>query len=404
MNRNTDFIPFALPCLGPEEEEAVLRVMRSGWLTTGKETEAFEKEFAKEIGAGHAIAVNSATAGLHLSLEAFKLPAESWVITTPYTFTATAEIIRYRNAHPLFADIDEKTFNIDPDSVEKIIKRESGKKDIKGIIPVHVGGRSCEMERLCETAVRNGLFITEDAAHAFPSVYKNKSAGTWGNTGVFSFYATKTITTGEGGMVVTEDEETARVLRCLRLHGIDREVWDRYQSRKLASWEYDIAAAGFKYNPTDISSAMGRIQLKKAGSFLSERKKIARFYMKEFEEIPGIILPEDCPSHAWHLFIIQIDNKYISIDRNRFMELMAEEGIGTSVHYKPLHLMSYYSRKYGLKPDDFPNSLKVFNRCLSLPIYPGMTEEQIKRSAEGVKKIALAARIPEIKGCGYGPQ
>ena len=371
MSRNTDFIPFALPLLSREEEEAVLRVMRSGWLTTGNETRAFEEEFAAKVGAKHAIALNSATAGLHLALEALALPKGSRVITTPYTFTSTAEIIRYLDAHPLFVDIDEATLNISPEKIERALKASPAAGDIKGIIPVHLGGLPCRMEEICTTARKNDLFVVEDAAHSFPSRYKDRFAGTWGDLGIYSFYATKTITTGEGGMAVTENDKAAETIRCLRLHGIDREVWNRYQSRKLAPWEYDVIAPGYKYNPTDMGSAIGRIQLKKAENFLKVRQAIAEDYFKELSGEPGLIMPARGEGHSWHLFILRFNPEIIKISRNHFIEKMAEEGIGSSVHYKPLHLMSYYSKKYGLKPEDFPVSTRAFKYCLSLPIYPG---------------------------------
>ncbi|MBI9102124.1 MAG: DegT/DnrJ/EryC1/StrS aminotransferase family protein [Spirochaetales bacterium] len=401
MSRNIDFIPFALPCLGKEEEEAVIKVMRSGWLTTGKETTAFEREFAEKVGSKHAIALNSATAGLHLSLETQDIPEDSWVITTPYTFTATAEIIRYKNAHPLFVDIDEISLNIDPFKIEDTIKRTGTEKNIRGIIPVHTGGHPCAMEEIMAIAGREELFVTEDAAHAFPSFFKGKAAGTWGNTGVYSFYATKTITTGEGGMVVTDDDEIADRIKCLRLHGIDREVWNRYQSKKLAPWEYDVVAAGYKYNPTDISSAMGRVQLKRAEAFLKERISIARFYLESFRNIPELILPAEAGGHTWHLFIIRLNLDRISCSRDEFMNFLSEEGIGTSVHYKPLHLMTYYKEKYNLSPEDFPVSTRIFNSCVSLPIYPGMTEEQKERVVRAVRTTIGASVKRSVTGVEY---
>ena len=259
MSRNTDFIPFARPSLGIEEETAVLRVLRSGWLTTGKEAKSFEMEFAKHINSSHALAVNSATSGLHLALEALGLKPGDKVITSPYTFTSTAEVIRYRGADPVFADIDSKTFNINPVAVENLLKKDPS---IKGIIPIHIGGNPCDMDSLMNIRNRFNVFLLEDAAHAFPVQYNGKFLGTFGDAGVFSFYATKTITTGEGGMIVTNNEDAAKRMSVMRLHGIDREIWDRYTSDKPA-WEYSIVEAGFKYNMPDIAASIGREQLKK---------------------------------------------------------------------------------------------------------------------------------------------
>lgn len=386
MNLPTDFIPFALPCLGPREEEAVLKVMRSGWLTTGNEAAAFEKAFARVLGSSHALALNSATAGLHLALEALEIPAESWVITTPFTFTASAEVIRYRRAHPLFVDIDEKTLNIDPLRVEAVLEKTD--RNLSAFIPVHLGGRPCAMDELMPLVRQRGLKVVEDCAHAFPAHRNGVPAGTWGDAGVFSFYATKTITTGEGGMVITEDEDLARRISCLRLHGIDRQVWDRFQSRKRAAWEYDVTAPGYKYNITDLAAAIGRIQLERGEEFFTARRRIAEIYLREFAPLEGLILPPDEAGHSWHLFILQLEEGIFPLDREAFMEGMAEAGIGTSVHYKPLHLMSYYAETYGLSPEDFPVANRVFRRCVSLPIFPGMTVSQVERVVETVKRLS----------------
>ncbi|RKX94265.1 MAG: UDP-4-amino-4,6-dideoxy-N-acetyl-beta-L-altrosamine transaminase [Spirochaetes bacterium] len=386
MNLKSEPIPFALPSIGKEEEEAVLRVLRSGWLTTGAEAREFEKEFSSYVGSRHSLAVNSATAGLHLCLEGLGVKKGDRVITTPYTFTATAEVIRYLGADPLFVDIDPETFNLDPASVIRVLKCEKG---VKGLLPVHIGGRPAAMEELIRIKEERDIFLVEDAAHAFPLVYRDKFLGTWGDAGVYSFYATKTITTGEGGMVATDNSELARRISTMRLHGIDREIWDRYTSKE-ASWMYRVVEAGYKYNMPDILAAIGREQLKKAEMFFRKRKKIAEFYQRTLGELDFLHTPSSGGENAWHLYMVRLKTDKLSIGRDTFVKLLQAAGIGTSVHYIPLHIMPYYKDKYGYKPEDFPNTMKVFKSVFSLPIYPGMSEEQCVRVSDTVKNIGEA--------------
>ncbi len=383
MNQKSKPIPFALPSLGKEEEEAALRVLRSGWLTTGSEAREFEKEFSSYVGSRHSLAVNSATAGLHLCLEALGVKKGDRVITTPYTFTATAEVIRYLGADPLFVDIDPESFNLDPASVTRVLKSVKG---VKGLLPVHIGGRPAAIEELNRIKEDRDLFLLEDAAHAFPLVYRDRFLGTWGDAGVYSFYATKTITTGEGGMVVTDNGDLAKRISTMRLHGIDREVWDRYTSKE-ASWMYRVVEAGYKYNMPDILAAIGREQLKKGEMFFRKRKKIAEFYQKTLGDLDFLSTPTPGGENAWHLYMVRLKTDKLSIGRDTFVKLLQAEGIGTSVHYIPLHIMPYYRDTYGYKPEDFPNTMKVFESVFSLPIYPGMSEEQYTRVAETVKSI-----------------
>lgn len=395
MNRNTDLIPFALPSLGKEEEEAVIRVLRSNWLTTGRETLVFEKEFASFLGVPKALAVNSATAGLHLSLEALGIRPGDRVITCPFTFTASAEIVRYLAADIRFADIDSETFTIHPQEVERILKED---KTCKAIIPIHLGGYPCDMEALCDLSEKFSASLVEDAAHSFPSRTEKGYLGTLGKAGVFSFYATKTITTGEGGMIVTADETLAKRISTMRLHGIDRDVWDRYTSTKKQGWEYRIVEAGYKYNMTDLSAALGRVQLTKAELFNRQRREIAEEYNKSFSDCGLLIIPKDHPAHSWHLYILQLNLEDLTITRGEFINLLAEEGIGTSVHYIPLHIMPYYRSLYGHKPEDFPNSLKVYTRCVSLPVYPSLKEEQRERIIRTVLATAKKHHRRRIHG------
>jgi dTDP-4-amino-4,6-dideoxygalactose transaminase len=390
MNRGTEFLPFALPSIGQEEEEAVLRVLRSGWLTTGKETRAFEQEFASRVDSPWALAINSATAGLHLSLEALGIGPGDTVVTSPYTFTATAEVVRYLGAELLFSDITPGGFNIDPQTLRETLRRaEKDGHRLKALIPVHIAGEPCRMKELQDIAGKFNLAIVEDAAHAFPVRSDDgRWTGTSGRTGVYSFYATKTITTGEGGMVVTDDEKIAARIRTMRLHGIDRSIWDRYTSNK-AQWAYSVVEAGYKYNLTDLAAALGRVQLKKAASFLERRKEIAAAYTEAFQNLPELDIPRTSGDHAWHLYILKV-SRDSGISRDNLIETLRQRGIGTSVHYIPLHLMPYYRDRYSFSPGDFPNAMDTYSRCLSLPIYPKMDESQVDRVIQAVKNACKA--------------
>jgi dTDP-4-amino-4,6-dideoxygalactose transaminase len=382
VKRSADFVSFARPDIGREEEEAVLRVLRSGWLTTASEARAFEEEFARYVGAPYALAVNSATAGLHLALEALGVGAGDRVMTTPYTFTATAEVIRYMGADPLFVDIEPGSFHIDPDGVEKALGRVSGER-VRVIMPVHIGGAVRGMDRITAIAKSHGIPVVEDAAHAFPSRTRAGYAGTLGDIGVYSFYATKPITTGEGGMVVTTSPQVAKRAGLMRLHGIDREVWNRYTASN-ASWRYAVVEAGFKYNMTDLAAAIGRVQLRRAQEFLDKRRAIAERYSEAFADRDYLTLPEDSEGHAWHLFLLRVNEEKLKITRDEFIERLQEKGIGTSVHFIPLHIHPYYEKRYGFRAEDFPVAYKTYCRVISLPIYPAMSEEDTGRVIEAV--------------------
>ncbi len=390
MNRSIDFIPFARPSIGVEEEQAVLAVLRSGWLTTGGVAKRFESEFAESLPVPHALAVNSATAGLHLALSVLGIGENDWVISTPYTFTATVEIARYLGAHPLFADIEEDSFNIDPVEVEKAL--DTSGKPVKCIIPVHIGGLPCDMRSICQVAGGRGLAVVEDAAHAYPCRTNAGPAGTVGDFGVFSFYATKTITTGEGGMLVTSSDDFARRVEILRLHGIDRDVWNRYQGDKPAAWEYDVVEAGYKYNLADLNAAVGLCQLKKAEDFRQKRASVASRYINAFSALDFVKVPPTAPGHSWHLFVINLVEDRLSISRDEFLHALQDRGVGVSVHYKPLHLMSYYRNKYGLKPGDFQRSVDRYRTALSLPIYPGLKDEEVEKVITEVASVGKKNR------------
>lgn len=382
---NTDnFLPFALPDIGEDEINEVIDSLRSGWVTTGPKTKRFEEDFSKFIGEGlESISVNSATAGLHLALEAIGIKAEDEVITTPYTFTATAEVIRYLGAHPVFVDIDPNTFNIDPKKIEAAITSKT-----KAIIPVHFAGLACDMQAILEIARRHNLKVIEDAAHALPTRYQGQIIGNLeSDATVFSFYATKTITTGEGGMVVTRNPDIAARCKIMRLHGISRDAFDRYTSKKPA-WHYEVVAPGFKYNLSDLASSLGIHQLKKSNTFQQRRQEMAKRYSIELANLP-VLTPPIAPAgdlHAWHLYVVRLLPK-AGIDRNRLIELMADRGIGCSVHFIPLHIQPYWRDAYNLKPEHFPNSLNQYNQAFSLPLYTKMSDDDQTRVINALKEI-----------------
>ena len=386
-------VSFALPECGDEEINEVIAVIKSGWLTTASRCAQFESDFAEFAEAKHALAVNSATAALHLGLEALGISEGDKVLVPTFTFTATAEVVRYLKADPVFSDCDIETFCITAEQVDETINaqiEEDKENRIKAIIPVHFGGHPCDLDEILQLAERRELKVMEDAAHALPTKYNGRLIGSFGDVTCFSFYANKTITTGEGGMLCTNDDEIARRVKVMRLHGINRDVWNRFSTG--ASWEYDVVAPGFKYNMPDINAALGIHQLKKAGKFREKRQRIAEAYYESLKDIPGLILPKiHCAidDHSWHLFNVLIDpDKSIrGIDRNEFIKEMTKRDIGTSVHYKPLHRMTYYEEKYGLKPEMFPNAEWVFQRCVSIPIFSAMTDPQLEYVIEAVISI-----------------
>lgn len=384
LQKDNYFLPFALPDIGEEEIAEVVDSLRSGWLTTGQKTKQFEREFAEFIGTDVvALAINSATSGLHLALEAVGISPGDEVITTPYTFTATAEVIRYLGANPVFVDIDETTFNIDPTKIEAVITQKT-----KAIIPVHFGGLACEMQPILEIARKYNLRVIEDAAHALPTTYQEKLIGSLeSDATVYSFYATKPIATGEGGMIVTRNPEIAKRCSVMRLHGINRDAFDRYTSTK-PSWYYEVVAPGFKYNMTDIAASLGIHQLKKAWQLQQKRANIAQRYDEAFADLPLLLPPKANASdtHSWHLYVIRLTEK-APINRDVFIKQMIEKGIGCSVHYIPLHLHPYWRDTYHLQPTDFPRTLSTYQGAVSLPIYTKMTETDQEWVIKAVREI-----------------
>ncbi|NLR75878.1 DegT/DnrJ/EryC1/StrS family aminotransferase [Leeia aquatica] len=389
----TPFLPFALPDIGEEEIAEVVDALRSGWVTTGPKTRQFEADFAQYLGSSEAdplqaISVNSATAGLHLALEAIGIQPGDEVITTPYTFTASAEVIRYLGAHPVFVDIDPATFNIDPEKIEAAITPRT-----RAIIPVHFAGLACDMTRILQLARQHGLKVVEDAAHTLPSRHRGALIGTLqSDATVFSFYATKTITTGEGGMVVMRDKALAQRCRTMRLHGINRDAFDRYVS-KTPAWYYEVVAPGFKYNLTDIASALGIQQLKKADRFQQRRQQMAERYNAALADLPLILPPKATiagDSHSWHLYVLQVRPE-AGINRDQLIQAMADRGIGCSVHFIPLHLQPYWRDTYALKPEDFPHALQVYQGAFSLPLYTRMSDADVERVIAALRDILRSA-------------
>ena len=379
------FLPFALPEIGEEEIAEVVDTLRSGWVTTGPKARLFEQAFVDYLGDAslQAIAVNSATAGLHLALEALGIGPGDEVITTTHTFTATAEVVRYLGADVRLVDIDAATLNIAPAAIDAAVTPRT-----KAIIPVHYGGLAADMPAILDIARRHGLKVVEDAAHALPTTCGGRLVGTLDSDAtVFSFYANKTITTGEGGMLVTRDAALARRARVMRLHGMNRDAFDRYTA-KVPSWYYEVVAPGFKYNLTDIAAALGLQQLKKARAFQQARQRIAAMYDAAFAGLPLVLPPQPRPGdqHAWHLYALRLADG-LPLARERFIERLFDAGIGCSVHYIPLHLHPYWRDRYALRPEQFAQSQKAYERSVSLPLYTRMSDADVQRVVDAVRGI-----------------
>lgn len=382
----TSFLPFALPDTGEAEVSAVAEVIRSGWLTTGTQVRTFEAQFAKLVGAKHAIAVNSCTAAMHLALESLGVKAGDKVLTTPYTFAATAEVIRYMGAHPLFVDVRPDTLNIDPELVAAAVKREK----IAAIMPVHIAGEPCDMDAI--RAAAGDIPVIEDAAHALPTKLGTRIIGALSKFTAFSFYATKTLSTGEGGMLTTDDDAAADRCRIMSLHGISRDAWKRYTAE--GSWAYEIVAPGFKYNLTDVAAALGLVQLAKLDTMWKRRVEIAARYDAAFGGIPELQLPSRAADnqHAWHLYMLRVDNARLRGGRDAVANELRKRNIGISVHFIPLHMHPYYRETYGYKPEDFPITAHEFGREVSLPIYSRMSDADVDDVIEAVLAVVTELR------------
>jgi len=377
-------IPFHRPLIEDEEIAEVVDTLRSGWLTTGPKTKRFENEFAQYLGAKHAIALSSATAALHLALEAVGLQRGDAVLVPTMTFAATAEVVRYFDAKPLLVDCREEDFNIDCGHARLVAAAAKARgENLRAIIPVHYGGRIADMSGVRQLADLFGLTVVEDAAHCCPAFYRDAAGEAWKTVGsesavsCFSFYANKCITTGEGGMACTNDDQLAERMRIMSLHGISKDAWKRFTSE--GSWYYEIVAPGFKYNLTDLAAAIGIHQLRKADQFRKERERVAVLYRQRLGEIEEIVLPTEDPNriHSWHLFVIRLRLPWLTIDRDHVIEELKRAGIGTSVHWMPLHMHPYYRMTYGFRPEDLPVSAMLFREIISLPIYPRMSEGDV---------------------------
>lgn len=379
-----DRIPFHIPDIDETDVEAVSGVLRSRWLTTGDRCREFETAFARRIAPArplHALAVNSGTAAMHLALEACGIGPGDRVIVPVMTFTATAEVVRYLDADPLFVDVDPLDANLRVQDVRRALDglRPDDLARVRAIMPVHYGGRACDMAALCGLAREFGWRLVDDAAHALPATSGGHTIGSLGDATAFSFYATKTLCTGEGGMVVTSDEELAARMRVMRLHGISRDAFDRYRSAAPA-WEYEIVAPGFKYNLTDVAAALGLSQLARLDANTRRRSEIAGRYRKGLGAHPDLIVPPEADEgqvHAWHLYPLRIRGPRER--RDRVIELLAAAGISTSVHFIPLHRMPYWRDRYALTPEQFPVAEEIFCGQVSLPIYPGLVDSDVDR-------------------------
>jgi len=372
-------LPFAPPLIEKEEIDEVVDTLKSGWITTGPKTKRFEELFSQYIGSEHSIALSSCTAGLYLSLLATGIGDGDEVITSPYTFASTANVIIHTGARPVFVDINPSTFNIEPSKIEEKITNRT-----RAIIPVHIGGRPCDMDEIMEIAKRHNLYVIEDAAHAVGTTYKNRKIGSIGDLTSFSFHAVKNMTTAEGGMVTTENEEWARFIRINSLHGMNKDAWQR-----KGSWFYEIVSPGYKYNMTDIQASIGIHQLEKLERFIKLRRKYASIYTEGLKDAEEIETPPLCEYGriTYHLYIIKLVLERLKITRDEFIDSMRAENISTNVHYIPIHLHPYYRKRFGYKRGDYPLAEETYDRAVSLPIYPKLKENDVEDVIGAIRKI-----------------
>jgi dTDP-4-amino-4,6-dideoxygalactose transaminase len=381
-----EYLPFSPPAIGPEEIAEVVQTLRSGWLTTGPKTRQFEKCFADYFGSQSTLALNSCTAGLHTALVALGIGPGDEVITTCLTFAASVNVIEHVGARPILVDVEPDTLNIDPASVERAITPRT-----KAILPVHFAGHPVDLDAIHALAEHRKLPVLEDAAHAVGAKYRGRWIGAGTSLAAFSFYATKNMTTGEGGMLVGDEELIARS-RIISLHGMSHEAWRRYE--RGGSWQYDVVLPGFKYNMTDIAAALGLCQLRRLADFQRRRREIADAYTRAFSELDEIETPAARPDvvHAWHLYVIRLRRRLLNIGRDQFVNRLTERKIGTSVHFIPIHLHPYYRNKYGYREADFPIAYDSYTRMLSLPLNPSMTDADVADVIQAVCDIVAGSR------------
>jgi dTDP-4-amino-4,6-dideoxygalactose transaminase len=379
----TAFLPFARPTFGQEERQAVLQVLDSGWLTLGPRVEQFEAALAAYLGVPHVVCVDSCTAALHLSLLALGVSPGQEVITSPLTFCSTVNVILHAGGRPVLADVERDTLNLDPVTAEAAITART-----RALLPVHYGGQPCLMDVLTALARARGVAVIEDAAHGIGAVYRDRKVGTWGDVGCFSFYATKNLTTGEGGALATRHSDLAARARLLGLHGMDRDAWKRYTAQ--GSWYYEVQAAGFKYNMSDLEAAIGLGQLHRLEAMNARRLEIARAYDAALAHHPALEIPvaQTGAASVYHLYPLRLRLEALSIDRARFMAELGAENIGASVHFIPIHFHPFYQETLGVGPGSFPVAEAAYPRLISLPIYPAMTDTDVHDTITAVLKIA----------------
>jgi len=380
MEKRTDFLPLAKATITQEELKAVEEVLKSGWLTTGAKVKEFEENMQQYLGVTKAIGLTSCTGGLHIALAALDIGPGDEVIVPTYTFVASAHVVDWLGAKPVLVDVEKDTFNIDPTAIEKAITSRT-----KAIMPVHFAGHACDMGAIMQIAKKHKLYVIEDAAHAVGTEYGGQKIGTFGDVTVFSFYVTKTITTAEGGMAVTNNEELGKKLKRFSYFGVDKDAFNRYSEK--GTWYYEVIELGYKYNMDNIQGAMGVEQLKKVEDFIAKRRELAQHYTKLLKDVPEVITPTEktYTRHAYHLYPLLLNTDRIS--REQFIAKLKEWNLGTSVHFIPLHLFPYYQRKHGYRKGDFPVAEWIFEREVSLPLYPGMSLQDVEYVVDAIKEI-----------------
>jgi perosamine synthetase len=376
------FLPFHVPSIGEDEIAAVVDTLRSGWITTGERAVELEQAFAAALAVPHALAVSSGTAALHLALRAAGLGPGDEAIVPTYTFTATAEAVLYLGARPVLADVDPQTGNVTPAEVERLLGPRT-----RAVVPVHLAGLACALDVIVPLAHAAGAAVIDDAAHALPARLHGRPVGTLADATAFSFYATKNMTTGEGGMVTTARDDWADAMRLWRLHGMSRDAWKRYSAE--GTWAYEVVDVGAKYNLPDILAAIGLVQLRRLAGFAAARRALVARYREGLADLDTVALPEEPPGveSAWHLFVVRLALERLAIDRARVIEELHARGIGTSVHFIPLHLHPYYRRTLGTGPGSFPGAEDLFRRCVSLPLHPALASADVDRVVEALRDV-----------------